>query len=84
MSVARQFLPFAVKIASPKFRLFVMNLLPWKALHELRDLVNGLQTMANEVIDAKKSAVERGDAAVLEQMGEGKDIMSILCERTIF
>jgi hypothetical protein len=40
--------------------------------------------MANEVIDAKKSAVERGGATVLGQMGEGKDIMSILCEQTIF
>jgi len=55
-----------------------MNLLPWKALHELRDRINNLHTMAIEVIEAKNSALSRGDEAVMKQIGEGKDIMSIL------
>jgi hypothetical protein len=62
----------------------MMNILPWKSLHDLRDITNNLHAMANEVIDAKKSALRRGDKAVLEQIGEGKDILSILCKGIIF
>jgi hypothetical protein len=56
----------------------MMNLLPWKTLHELRDAVNTLHVLSDEAIESKKSAFKRGDDAVLEQVGEGKDIMSIL------
>jgi hypothetical protein len=57
-----------------------MDLLPWKALHDVRDVSYILREMACEVVESKKSALARGDAAVAEQIGEGKDLMSILCE----
>jgi hypothetical protein len=62
----------------------MMNLLPWKSLHEARDTVNSLDTLANEVIEAKKSALRQGDYAILEEIGEGKDILSVLCKQNIF
>jgi hypothetical protein len=62
----------------------MMNLLPWKSLHEARDTVNSLHTLANDVIEAKKSALRQGDYAVLEEIGEGKDILSVLRNQNFF
>lgn len=55
-----------------------MNLLPWKNLHDLRDVVDVLGNTAIEIFEEKKRALEEGDEAVTQQIGKGKDIMSIL------
>ena len=34
---------------------------------------------STEVFEQKKKALQAGDEAVTKQVGEGKDIMSILC-----
>jgi hypothetical protein len=55
-----------------------MNILPWRNLHELRDVVDVLNNTAIEIFERKKTALEKGDEAVTQQIGKGKDIMSIL------
>ena len=55
-----------------------MDLLPWKSLHEIRDIVDVLHNTMVEVFEAKKKALEEGDEAVTQQIGQGKDFMSIL------
>ena len=55
-----------------------MSILPWKNLHELRDVVDVLNNTAIEIFEEKKKALEEGDEAVTQQIGKGKDIMSIL------
>ena len=55
-----------------------MNLLPWKNLHELRDVVDVLNNTAIEIFEEKKKALEEGDESVTLQISKGKDIMSIL------
>ena len=55
-----------------------MNLLPWKNLHDLRDVVDVLNNTAIEIFEKKKKALDEGDKAVTQQVGKGKDIMSIL------
>jgi hypothetical protein len=55
-----------------------MNILPWKNLHEMRDIVDILTTTAIEIFEEKKKALEEGDEAVTQQIGNGNDIMSIL------
>jgi len=72
------FLPTLVKIGSPRLRRFVVDTLPWKSLHELRDLSNVLYETSVEILESKKAALEAGDEAVRQQVGEGKDILSIL------
>ena len=79
MAFSRTYLLTAsLKIGTPKFRRFIMNLLPWKNLHELRDVVDVLNNTAIEIVEKKKKALEEGDEAVAQQIGKGKDIMSIL------
>ncbi|KIJ60898.1 hypothetical protein HYDPIDRAFT_138406 [Hydnomerulius pinastri MD-312] len=76
--VARQFVKYVVKIGTPNFRRFIARITPWKALHELIDIVEVMDKTSNEVFDAKKKALAKGDEAVLQQVGRGKDIMSVL------
>jgi hypothetical protein len=68
----------SLKIGTPKFRRFVMNLLPWKNLHELRDIIDVVSNTSAEIFEEKKKALEKGDEAVTKQFDEGNDIMSIL------
>ena len=61
-----------------------MNLLPWKNLHDLRDVVDVLNNTAIEIFEQKKKALEEGDEVVTQQIGKGKDIMSILSAYHLF
>ena len=55
-----------------------MSLLPWKSLHEMRDIVDVLTNTSVEIFEEKKKALEEGDIAVTQQIDQGNDIMSIL------
>ena len=78
------FLPTCLKIGTPKFRRFVMDILPWKTLHEIRDIVDVLHNTSVDIFETKKKALEAGDEAVTEQVGRCKDIMSILSAYHLF
>ncbi|KAF8955779.1 cytochrome P450 [Flammula alnicola] len=66
------------RIGPPKFQRFVVDILPWKNLHQLRDLVDVLYNTSVEIFESKKKALAEGDDALANQIGQGKDIMSIL------
>ena len=68
----------AVKIGSPNFRRFMVNLLPWKDLHDLRNIVDTMYKTSVEIFESKKKAMMDGDDAVARQIGQGKDILSTL------
>lgn len=67
-----------MKIGTPKFRRFVLDLLPWKNLHEMRDIVDLLANTSVEIFEEKMKALEKGDTTVTQQIDEGNDIMGIL------
>ena len=81
--VRSYFLAHAVKIGSPNFRRFMVNLLPWKDLHDLRDIVDTMYKTSVEIFESKKKAMMDGDDAVATQIGHGKDILSTLSTRTL-
>lgn len=72
------FMSTCLRIGTPKFRRFIVDLLPWKSLHEIRDIVDVLHNTTVEIFEAKKKALEEGDEAVTQQITQGKDFMSIL------
>jgi hypothetical protein len=72
------YLTSLLKIGTPKFRRFILGLIPWKTLHEIRDITDIIQNTAVEIINSKRQALEDGDEAVARQIGQGKDILSIL------
>lgn len=71
-------LPIAVKIGTPRFQRFVVDILPWKNLHEFRDIIDVIHETSVEIIETKRRALAEGDEVVAKQVGEGKDIISIL------
>lgn len=52
--------------------------MPWKAAHQLRDVIDVLHHTSVEILEEKKKALAKGDEAISRQMNEGKDILSIL------
>ena len=70
--------PLVTRLGTPKFRRFIMDLLPWKTLHQLRDITDVMHDTSVEIVKSKKRALEDGEEAVAGQIGEGKDILSIL------
>jgi hypothetical protein len=72
-------LPWAHKIGSPGFQRFIVKLLPWKDLHDIRNIINTIHNTSMEIIEAKKRALLAGDDALESEVGRGKDIISVLC-----
>ena len=66
------------RLGTPRFRRFILNLIPWKALHQLRDISDVFHNTAAEIVNSKKRAFKDGDEAVARQIGQGNDILSIL------
>ncbi|KAJ2919733.1 hypothetical protein MD484_g701, partial [Candolleomyces efflorescens] len=71
-------LPWAHKIGSPGFQRFIVSLLPWKDLHDIRDIIDTMHNTSMEIIEAKKRALLAGDDALESEVGKGKDIISVL------
>ncbi|KAF5351591.1 hypothetical protein D9758_007265 [Tetrapyrgos nigripes] len=71
MRIARYFGP-------PGFRRFLVNITPSKTLHQVRDMCDYMWALSEEIYQSKKKALAEGDEAVQNQIGRGKDIISIL------
>ncbi|KAF5343005.1 hypothetical protein D9758_013694 [Tetrapyrgos nigripes] len=71
-------LNWALKIGTPGFRRHVLDMIPWKDGHHMRDMSDYSWEMSKQIYDHKKKALAEGDEAVAKQIGKGKDIMSIL------
>lgn len=81
-----QFLtPYLIKIGTPRFRRWVVdNLLLNSKIQHLKGIVDLTYNNAKDLLEKKRLALKEGDEAMMQQIGEGKDIMSILCEHHYF
>ncbi|KAL6306629.1 cytochrome P450 monooxygenase [Sparassis latifolia] len=71
-------LPYLVRIGSPAFRRRVVNMIPSRRVQRMKAIIDTMYRRSQEIFNAKKAALAAGDKAVTQQVGEGKDIMSIL------
>ena len=78
MVIGAQLLPWLIKIGSPNFRRFLVNHLPWRSMEKLSEIVDIMDNTARRVLESKKAALDMGDEAVLQRVGEGKDNLSTL------
>ncbi|KAJ4474889.1 cytochrome P450 [Lentinula aciculospora] len=76
-------LPYVSWIGTPGFRRSMVNILPWKDLHRLRDMIDYMHGIAEGIYQEKKRALRMGDEAVAQQIGGGKDLMSILMKENM-
>ena len=78
LTIARQFLPLVCKLGTPGIRRFLAQRVPSKGLNNIIKSVDAMDSMSKKIYHSKKQALEGRDDAVLRQVGEGKDIMSVL------
>ncbi|TCD66902.1 cytochrome P450-dit2 [Steccherinum ochraceum] len=74
----RFLIPYVAFIQHISFRRVLLDHLPWRGFQNVLKLVDKLNHMSVSVYESKRDALARGDTAVKEQIGRGKDIMSIL------
>lgn len=76
-------LPRVAHIGSPRFRRWVVDMLPWKKLHVLRDMVDVMHNTSKEIIQEKKRTLEASGDTILEQVEDAKDVISILLKANL-
>ncbi|OBZ73188.1 hypothetical protein A0H81_06898 [Grifola frondosa] len=78
MFIFQMLLPVLDKIGSPKLLRRLLEVTPYPRLQRVREIVDVMDCKSQEIFQEKKLALERGDEALMQQVGEGKDIMSRL------
>ena len=56
---------------------------PVPTINRMKKLITAVETQSSRILEEKKAALKAGNTKVVEQIGEGKDIMSLLCECNI-
>ncbi|KAJ3559691.1 hypothetical protein NM688_g188 [Phlebia brevispora] len=74
----RMFSHHGSKLGPPSLRRFLISLIPNRDIQQLREIVDTMDRQSSNILSGKRSALRAGDEAVKQQVGEGKDIMSIL------
>ena len=79
IALIRRLLPYVADFGSPAFRRWVLDMFPHKGAQKVKSIVDVMHQRSVEIYRSKKEALKQGDEAVTQQIGEGKDLMSILC-----
>ncbi|OJT12108.1 Docosahexaenoic acid omega-hydroxylase CYP4F3 [Trametes pubescens] len=74
----QQYLPLFEAIVPAGWRRGIAERIPVRALREMIQIVDTLRTRSAAIFAEKKRALLAGNEALKEQVGEGKDLMSIL------
>lgn len=70
--------PYILPYVPKPLRKLIGPFLPFANMRKLRDVAMTMDQQARLIFGGKMAALEKGDAAVVQQIGEGKDILSIL------
>ncbi|KAI0666339.1 cytochrome P450 [Trametes maxima] len=77
-AIPRLLLPVVMKLGTPAFRRRIVDATPNAYVQRMKDIVDTMHGRSVLIFNEKKEALARGDDAVKHQIGEGRDIMSIL------
>lgn len=78
IAVMQSYLHYLNRMGPGSFRRFVVNKLPSPHIQNIKNVVDIMSARSYEIFNQKKDSLKDGDEAVVRQVGEGKDIMSIL------
>ncbi|KAH9890484.1 cytochrome P450 [Cubamyces lactineus] len=76
--VIQQLLPLLVQIGPASFRRKVAEMVPYGHSQRMIEISDAMHARSVQIINEKRAALEGGDEALKQQVGEGKDIMSVL------
>ena len=74
----RRLLPSLPDIGSPAFRAKLVDIIPHEGVQLMKKFIDAMYRRSIEIYREKIRALELGDEEVTKQVGEGKDIISIL------
>ncbi|EKM59451.1 uncharacterized protein PHACADRAFT_249950 [Phanerochaete carnosa HHB-10118-sp] len=74
----RTLYPYVHEYIPSSVRNLLAPLLPFQRFRRLREIIGAMDRHSRSIFHEKKAALEKGDNAALQQVGEGRDIMSIL------
>lgn len=77
MSLVRAWVPYLM-FGPARLRRMIVDLMPFENVQKMRNIINVMDKTSKEVFYAKKHALLVGDENVAQQVGEGKDLMSVL------
>ncbi|KAI0315526.1 cytochrome P450 [Amylostereum chailletii] len=73
------FLPMSLSRAAPSaLRHFLAQVIPWHALHETMHIAETMHLGSRRVWEHKKALFAQGGDALASQVGEGRDVISVL------
>ncbi|KAL6306606.1 cytochrome P450 monooxygenase [Sparassis latifolia] len=78
LGLVRYALPYLMQLGPASLRRRLVGLIPNRRVQRIKSAVDTLEKRSREIFDAKKAALLQGDEAVMHQIGEGRDIMSVL------
>ncbi|KAL6306627.1 cytochrome P450 [Sparassis latifolia] len=78
MGLLRYLLPLLTKLGPPGFRRRLVDFVPNRRLQRLKITVDLIHRRSTEIFNEKKATLLKGDEAVSQRLGKGKDIISIL------
>lgn len=79
-AVPRTLMPYVANIGSAAFRRRMLELIPNPSIKRMVEITDIFHARSMLIFNEKKEALARGDDALKHQIGEGRDIMSILRE----
>ena len=78
-------LPYARAIVPTKLRGFLARIAPFSAARDMKLHADFVAQELQQLFDAKKQAIQEGhEAKTVQQIGGGKDLMSIFGEVQVF
>ncbi|KAI0760494.1 cytochrome P450 [Fomes fomentarius] len=78
MDHLRRLLPYIPDVGTPAMRAKLVEMIPHEGVRNMKTFIDALRRQSLAVYRQKQRALEHGDEAVLKQVGEVKDVMSIL------
>ncbi|KZP11711.1 cytochrome P450 [Athelia psychrophila] len=78
LNIFRRMTPYLVKLGPAGLRKFLVRLIPSADIQKVCDIVDLMYETSVRIIEFEKAVLEKGDEALLQQVGRGRDIMSIL------
>lgn len=73
-----QMLPYVSELGPAWFRRRMLEIVPSRQLQKLKRIVDTIAQRSSEIFHARRSALQQSDESLFQQVGQGKDIMSIL------
>ena len=74
----RLIMPYLFNFGSARFRRWVVEHAPFYFVQHPRRIIDTIALETDKILETKKRALEQEDKVVLEQVGEGRDILSTL------